>query len=167
VPAFGVKQDAIKGRYTSMWFTPDRLGLYKGQCAELCGQGHGMMLISALVVAEPDFTVWCMAQRNRGDVAKVWSAVSAPQLDAKALDDAVAAYRAKGDTPERLFALRFWVASQFVSQARRAGEHPSAAERRAFLEAAIAKGAPTGSRRDGVAGPALTCRAAPREGVFQ
>lgn len=137
IPAFGVKQDAIKGRYTYMWFTPERNGLYKGQCAELCGQGHGVMLISALVVDEPQFAVWCMAQRHRADTGRVWSAISAAQVDAKALDDAVGAYIAKDASPERLFALRYWVASGFASQARRPGEHAPAETRRQLLETAI------------------------------
>jgi cytochrome c oxidase subunit 2 len=122
IPAFGVKKDTIKGRYTNIWFTPDTLGFFKGQCAELCGQGHGIMLISALVVGEDDFAVWSEAQRRRGDTVRVWSAISAKEIDAKALEDAVQTYLQKGSDPWRLFALRFWVASNFASQARKPGE---------------------------------------------
>lgn len=122
IPAFGVKKDTIKGRYTNVWFTPEIPGFYKGQCAELCGQGHGIMLISALVLEEADFAVWEMAQRHRGDTVRVWTAISGADLDGRALEDAVAAYLAKGASPERRFALRFWVASNFASLARKPGE---------------------------------------------
>lgn len=122
IPAFGVKKDTIKGRYTNVWFTPERTGFFKGQCAELCGQGHGIMLISALVLEEADFAVWEQAQRHRGDTVRVWSALSGKDVDGQALEDAVAAYLKKGSSPERLFALRYWVASDFASLARKPGE---------------------------------------------
>jgi cytochrome c oxidase subunit 2 len=135
IPAFGVKKDAIKGRYTNVWFTPERLGFFKGQCAELCGQGHGIMLISALVVDEADFAVWAQAQRHRSDTVRVWSALSGGELDAKALGEAVDAYLKKGADPWRLFALRFWVASNAASVARKPGDLPAALPgRRAMLE---------------------------------
>jgi cytochrome c oxidase subunit II len=43
VPAFRVKQDAIPGRYTSIWFTATKPGLYKLFCAEYCGGEHSKM----------------------------------------------------------------------------------------------------------------------------
>ena len=138
IPAFGVKKDTIKGRYTNTWFTPERLGLFKGQCAELCGQGHGIMLISALVVDEPDFAVWSQLQRHRGDSVRVWSALSGAEVDAKALDEAVAAYLKKGSDPWRTFALRYWVASNAASVARKPGDLPAALPaRRATLDSVI------------------------------
>lgn len=122
IPAFGVKKDTIKGRYTNIWFTPELPGFFKGQCAELCGQGHGIMLISALVVEEPQFAVWTQLQRWRGDTVKVWSAIGAADLDDKALEEAVAAYLAKDSSSERVLALRYWVASNFVSLGRKPGK---------------------------------------------
>jgi cytochrome c oxidase subunit 2 len=133
VPAFGVKKDTIKGRYTNIWFTPEKLGFFKGQCAELCGQGHGIMLISALVVDEPDFAVWTETQRHRADTARVWSAVSGTTVDAKALEDAVGAYLLKGSSPWRLFALRYWIASNAASLARKPGELKGEALKQAML----------------------------------
>jgi cytochrome c oxidase subunit 2 len=133
VPAFGVKKDTIKGRYTSIWFTPEKTGFFKGQCAELCGQGHGIMLISALVVEEPDFQVWSETQRHRGDTVRVWTAISGAQVDAKVLEEAVAGYLRKSDTPWRRFSLRFWIASNFVSLARKPGELKGSALQAAIL----------------------------------
>src|SRR5206468_5284601 len=45
VPAFGVKQDAIPGFVRDSWFTAEKPGIYRGQCAELCGKEHGFMPI--------------------------------------------------------------------------------------------------------------------------
>lgn len=45
VPAFGMKQDAIPGFIRDSWFKVDKPGIYRGQCAELCGKDHGFMPI--------------------------------------------------------------------------------------------------------------------------
>lgn len=140
IPAFGVKKDAIKGRYTNTWFTPEKLGLFKGQCAELCGQGHGIMLISALVVEEADFAVWSELQRHRADTVRVWTALVAKELDGKAVEEAVGAYLLKGGVPWRVFALRFWMASNAASLSRRSSELTAAMlSRRAGLESIITR----------------------------
>jgi len=43
VPAFGVKKDAIPGYINELWFNVNEgeEAIYRGQCAELCGKGHG------------------------------------------------------------------------------------------------------------------------------
>src|SRR6202040_1871665 len=40
VPAFGIKIDAIPGRLNETWFKATKLGVYYGQCSELCGKDH-------------------------------------------------------------------------------------------------------------------------------
>ncbi|MCB1625027.1 MAG: cytochrome c oxidase subunit II, partial [Pseudomonadales bacterium] len=47
VPEFGMKKDAIPGFTNEMWIRvdEDKPGLYRGQCAELCGRDHGFMPI--------------------------------------------------------------------------------------------------------------------------
>ena len=47
VPAFGIKKDAIPGFINEAWFDvdADKPGVYRGQCAELCGRDHGFMPI--------------------------------------------------------------------------------------------------------------------------
>lgn len=68
VPAFRMKIDAVPGRVTTVYATPNRLGgpqdgySYKLQCAELCGLGHGVMHIPVRVVDEQAFAAW-VAQR--------------------------------------------------------------------------------------------------------
>jgi cytochrome c oxidase subunit 2 len=52
IPAFRIKMDAVPGRYTSMWFTPTRVGEYHIFCAEFCGTDHARM-IGRITVLEP------------------------------------------------------------------------------------------------------------------
>ena len=121
IPAFGVKKDCIKGRYTYVWFTPEILGVYKGQCAELCGAGHGIMLISASIVTPAEFDRYITLQQAKDDVLKVWSAIQPAvgvKVDDKALRDAIAGYLSKGKTAERQYALRFWIASNYSTLQR-------------------------------------------------
>jgi cytochrome c oxidase subunit II len=60
VPDFGVKKDAIPGFVNEAWFKvdPDKTGLYRGQCAELCGRDHGFMPIVVDVRSKADFAQW-------------------------------------------------------------------------------------------------------------
>jgi cytochrome c oxidase subunit 2 len=58
VPAFGVKQDAIPGFVRDTWFRGEKIGKYRGQCAELCGKDHAFMPIVVNVVSAEDYTKW-------------------------------------------------------------------------------------------------------------
>jgi cytochrome c oxidase subunit 2 len=58
VPAFGVKQDAIPGFVRDAWFTAEKVGTYRGQCAELCGKEHGFMPIVVKVVTQDEYSKW-------------------------------------------------------------------------------------------------------------
>jgi cytochrome c oxidase subunit II len=64
VPAFGVKKDAIPGFINEAWFKvdADKPGLYRGQCAELCGRDHGFMPIVVDVRSKEDFEAWLKAK---------------------------------------------------------------------------------------------------------
>jgi cytochrome c oxidase subunit 2 len=69
VPAFRVKQDAVPGRYTSMWFQPEKTGEYHLFCAEFCGTQHARM-IGRIVVMEPsEFQAWLAGSTGAGDMA--------------------------------------------------------------------------------------------------
>ncbi|WP_442207779.1 c-type cytochrome, partial [Rhizobium sp. YAF28] len=58
IPAFGVKQDAIPGFVRDTWFRAEKIGVYRGQCAELCGKEHAFMPIVVRVVSDADYTKW-------------------------------------------------------------------------------------------------------------
>ncbi len=64
VPAFGMKKDAIPGFVNEMWFKADVPGVYRGQCAELCGRDHGFMPIVVDVKSREDYAAWLTAQQG-------------------------------------------------------------------------------------------------------
>jgi len=49
IPEFRLKRDAIPGRYTELWFTATRPGVYQVFCTEYCGKGHSDMLARIFV----------------------------------------------------------------------------------------------------------------------
>jgi len=65
VPALAIKKDAIPGFINEAWFRvdPDKTGLYRGQCAELCGRDHGFMPIVVDVRSKADFGAWLKSQQ--------------------------------------------------------------------------------------------------------
>ncbi|MEN6585297.1 MAG: cytochrome c oxidase subunit II [Sulfuricella sp.] len=73
VPQFGVKRDAIPGFIRETWALIERPGIYRGQCAELCGRGHGFMPVVVQAVSEPDYRQW-LAQKKAGQAAQAASA---------------------------------------------------------------------------------------------
>ena len=78
IPAFGVKKDAIPGYINESWFKTDKIGRYRGQCAELCGTNHGFMPIVVDVVSEEDYAVWVSGQLDKASAAaessnKTWT----------------------------------------------------------------------------------------------
>ena len=77
VPAFGVKQDAIPGFVRDSWFKAEKPGVYRGQCAELCGKEHGFMPVVVEVKTPEEYDKWIVAQKAKAaagadDPAKVW-----------------------------------------------------------------------------------------------
>ena len=58
VPSFGIKIDAIPGRLNETWFKATTLGIYYGQCSELCGKDHAFMPIAVKVVSDQDYDDW-------------------------------------------------------------------------------------------------------------
>ena len=66
VPDFGMKKDAIPGFINELWFRvdEDRIGTYRGQCAELCGRDHGYMPIVVEVKSKVDFEAWLKAMQD-------------------------------------------------------------------------------------------------------
>ena len=58
VPQLGWKQDAIPGIINDAWTSIHDPGVYRGQCAELCGQDHGFMPIVVKAVSKDEFVKW-------------------------------------------------------------------------------------------------------------
>jgi cytochrome c oxidase subunit 2 len=65
VPAFGIKIDAIPGRLNETWFKATKIGMFYGQCSELCGRDHAFMPIAVRVVSDQDFTAWVATAQKK------------------------------------------------------------------------------------------------------
>lgn len=69
VPDFAVKQDAIPGFIQEAWTRVPVAGLYRGQCAELCGKDHAYMPVVVDVRPEEEFDAWIEDQRIAKELA--------------------------------------------------------------------------------------------------
>ncbi len=65
VPAFGIKIDAIPGRLNETWFKATKLGMFYGQCSELCGKDHAFMPIAVRVVNDQEFAAWVETAKKK------------------------------------------------------------------------------------------------------
>jgi cytochrome c oxidase subunit 2 len=65
VPDLAIKKDAIPGTVNEMWFEieADKVGVYRGQCTELCGRDHGFMPIVVEALSEADYAAWLESKR--------------------------------------------------------------------------------------------------------
>ncbi len=69
VPDFAVKKDAIPGFINEGWFKVNTPGVYRGQCAELCGKDHGFMPVVVEVLPKAKFAAWLAEQQGGAAVA--------------------------------------------------------------------------------------------------
>ncbi|MGY3232755.1 cytochrome c oxidase subunit 2 [Luteibacter sp. HA06] len=70
VPALGWKMDAIPGIANAAWTKIKEPGVYRGQCAELCGQDHGFMPIVVKAVPKAEFEQWLATQEDEATIKK-------------------------------------------------------------------------------------------------
>ena len=78
VPQFGVKRDAIPGFLRETWLKIEEPGIYRGQCAELCGKEHGFMPVVVHAVPEKEYLAWVDQKKTQLAAAaagsdKTWS----------------------------------------------------------------------------------------------
>ncbi|HET9699987.1 MAG TPA: cytochrome c oxidase subunit II [Burkholderiales bacterium] len=78
VPAFGVKRDAVPGFLREFWATIDTPGIYRGQCAELCGKDHGFMPVVVHALPEAEYKQWVAQKKDAmakqaASADKTWS----------------------------------------------------------------------------------------------
>jgi cytochrome c oxidase subunit 2 len=64
VPDLGWKKDAIPGFVNEAWTKVDKPGVYRGQCAELCGKDHGFMPIVVVAKDPADYAKWVESQKG-------------------------------------------------------------------------------------------------------
>ena len=64
VPSMGLKTDAVPGRLNETWVNVKEPGIYRGQCSEICGTGHGFMPVVVKVLPESEFIAWANEAKN-------------------------------------------------------------------------------------------------------
>ncbi len=65
VPSLGGKVDAVPGDTTYTWFKALHTGVYRGQCAQLCGTNHAAMVAYVRVVTPSQYATWL---KNQGQL---------------------------------------------------------------------------------------------------
>lgn len=78
VPALGIKKDAIPGFINEAWARIEEPGIYRGQCAELCGANHGFMPIVVEAKTEAEFNAWLAEKKNPPATATPTTPVTSP-----------------------------------------------------------------------------------------
>lgn len=68
IPSLGGKVDMIPGRTTRLTLHPDRVGTFRGICAEYCGMSHAYMNFTVVVVERDDFHRWLIDQSTSRSV---------------------------------------------------------------------------------------------------
>ncbi len=94
IPALGGKFDAVPGHTNFTWFKIDKPGVYRGQCAELCGRNHADMVAQVRAIEPDEFKTWLVTKkqeiddnnagalkRRKADAAKNASANDAPAAE--------------------------------------------------------------------------------------
>lgn len=69
-PSFRTKIDAIPGRYTTLWFEPNKPGRYHIFCAEYCGTNHSGMIGWVNVMNPPEYQAWLAGGSTEGTLAE-------------------------------------------------------------------------------------------------
>ena len=80
IPKLGGKSDAIPGYANHTWFKATREGVFRGQCAELCGVHHAEMIATVRVVSAPAYASWVARQKKLIAEAQRLRAVQEEQL---------------------------------------------------------------------------------------
>ncbi|MBI3714465.1 MAG: cytochrome c oxidase subunit II [Betaproteobacteria bacterium] len=81
VPQLGVNQYGIPGFIKDAWFQADKVGIYRGQCSQICGKLHGYMPITVEVKSEADYAAWVQASKAKWGAKPAAGAAAVPAAD--------------------------------------------------------------------------------------
>jgi cytochrome c oxidase subunit II len=81
VPQLGINQYGIPGFIKDAWFKAERVGVFKGQCSQICGKLHGYMPITVRVVSEADYAKWLADAKAKWTVKTEAVQAAAPPED--------------------------------------------------------------------------------------
>ena len=79
--AVAVKKDAIPGFINEAWTKIEQPGIYRGQCAELCGRDHGFMPIVVEVKTKDDYQAWLKGKQDESKQAQAPAAPAVAQTN--------------------------------------------------------------------------------------
>ncbi|MEJ2115525.1 MAG: cytochrome c oxidase subunit II [Gammaproteobacteria bacterium] len=83
VPDLGFKKDAIPGFINEAWTKINEPGIYRGQCAELCGRDHGFMPVVVRAIPPEEFDQWVMQQSDKNIASSKGNSTSLSQITKK------------------------------------------------------------------------------------
>jgi cytochrome c oxidase subunit II len=65
VPQLGINQYGIPGFVKDAWFKAEKVGIFRGQCSQICGKEHGFMPIVVEVVTVEKYADWVKGQKAK------------------------------------------------------------------------------------------------------
>jgi cytochrome c oxidase subunit 2 len=83
IPELGGKFQAVPGYHNYAWFKIDKPGIYRGQCAALCGRGHARMIATVKAVPPAQFDAWLAYQKEEISQANAEAKVERAKLNAQ------------------------------------------------------------------------------------
>jgi cytochrome c oxidase subunit 2 len=83
IPELGGKFQAVPGYHNYTWFKISKPGLYRGQCAVLCGRGHARMIASVRALPPAQFDEWLANQKQQIASANAEAKVARAKLGAQ------------------------------------------------------------------------------------
>jgi cytochrome c oxidase subunit 2 len=81
VPELGGKFQAVPGYHSYTWFKISKPGIYRGQCALICGRGHARMIATVRAVPPAQFEAWLTHQKQEISEANVEAAKARVKLE--------------------------------------------------------------------------------------
>lgn len=96
IPAYRIKEDAVPGRETYLWFLPDQLGSYDLFCSEYCGVGHSAMITKVEVMPEKDFEAWYTGKKAEAAEEKKPAPKGPAKKAAAASEEGAELFKVKG-----------------------------------------------------------------------
>ncbi len=83
VPQLGGKVQAVPGYHNYTWFKISKPGLYRGQCAQLCGRLHARMIATVRAVSPAQFDAWLSQRKKDITAANAAAQASRAKLNAQ------------------------------------------------------------------------------------
>jgi cytochrome c oxidase subunit 2 len=83
IPALGGKFQALPGYHSYTWFRIKKPGVYRGQCAILCGRSHARMIATVKAVPPAQFDAWLAYQKKLLSEANAQAKVARAKLAAQ------------------------------------------------------------------------------------